>query len=65
MAFVRDFKGRKQKFSHRPLNKYTLGSFCSRTGVLLRKLTTGIKLSSWKGRASVTTSLSCIDETAA
>lgn len=64
MAFVKDFEGRKQKFSHRHLNKNNLGGFCSRKSVLLGKLTTRIKLSSWKRRVNLTASLSCIDEIA-
>lgn len=48
MAFVSDFEGREQKFSHRYLNKNTSGGFCSSKSVLLVKLATKIKLSSWK-----------------
>lgn len=64
MAFVKDFEGRKQKFSHRHLTKNTLGGFCSRKDILLGKLTTRIKPSSWKRRVNLTASLSCIDEIA-
>lgn len=64
MAFVKDFEVTKQKFSYRYLNKNILGGFCSRKSVLLGKLTTRIKLSSWKRTVNLTASLSCMDEIA-